>query len=402
MRVIFLGLRVPNMDSPADLYSELIQEFRKNGHEIFVVGPVSKGTQSGLHLEGGVQILRIETMKLFGVGKFYKAIANLLLPYQFEKGLKTHKIPLDFDLVLIPTPPITLMPLVRKIKKKCGAKVYLILRDIFPQNAIDLKIMRQGGPAHRFFRAQEKELYRICDGIGCMSPGNMQYIMKHNPEIPPSIVHELPNWKRVSPYPVHEEDEAVRKKYGFGDKFIVIFGGNIGLPQKMENIVALARACQDDENIFFAIFGEGTEKQPLTERIKAGGLQNIKVFDELSSPDYFRVLQVADVGLISLSEDFTIPNTPSKVMVYYNAKKPILAAIDTNTDIGQILEDIGAGVWAEANKPDELKRLLLRLYQNPQLRKEMGENGYKYLLERLPPEIAYETIIRELESVETK
>ncbi len=400
MRVIFLGLAVPNMDTSTNLYADLIQEFHKNGHDVFVVAPVMSETQSGLKVEGGVRVLRIETLKLFGVGKFYKAIANLLLPYQFGRGMRRHKIPMDFDLVLIPTPPITLMPLARKIKKKCGARVYLILRDIFPQNAIDLKIMREGGLAHRFFRSQEKELYRICDGIGCMSPGNMQYIMRHNPEIPPSIVHELPNWRRVAPYPIHDEDETIRDQYGFGNRFVVIFGGNIGLPQKMENIVALARSCAEQEDIFFAIFGEGTEKQPLADRIEAAGLQNIRVFDELSSSEYFRVLQVADVGLISLSEDFTIPNTPSKVMVYYNAKKPILAAIDRNTDIGQILEDIGAGVWAEANKTDELKGLLMKLYHDPELRKEMGENGYRYLQERLPPEIAYETVIRELEAVD--
>lgn len=400
MRIIFLGLAVPNMDNSTNLYTDLIQEFHKNGHDVFVVAPVMQGTHSGLHVEGGVRVLRIETMKLFGVGKFYKAIANLLLPYQFHRGMKAHKIALDFDLVLIPTPPITLMPLARKIKNKCGAKVYLILRDIFPQNAVDLRIMRKGGLAHRFFRKQERELYEICDGIGCMSPGNMKYILTHNPGIPPSIVHELPNWRHATPYPSHNQDSEIRERYGFDDKFVVIFGGNIGKPQKMENIVALAKACNDNGDIFFAIFGEGTEKDPLIQQIKSSGLKNIKVFGDLSGPDYFRVLQVADLGLISLSEDFTIPNTPSKVMVYYNSKKPILAAIDKNTDIGEILEDIGAGVWAEADKTEELKTLLLKLYKDPVLRQKMGENGHKYLLERLPPEIAYQTVIQELEGTE--
>jgi glycosyltransferase involved in cell wall biosynthesis len=84
-------------------------------------------------------------------------------------------------------------------------------------------------------------------------------------------------------------------------------------------------------------------------------------------------------------------------MVYYNSKKPILAAIDKNTDIGEILEEIGVGVWAEANKTGELKDLLLKLYKDPELRRQMGENGYKYLLDRLPPERAYQTVIQALE-----
>jgi glycosyltransferase involved in cell wall biosynthesis len=396
MRVLFLGLVVSDMNSSTNLYSELIQEFHKNGHDIFVVAPVREKTRPGLQKEGGVPILRIKTMELFGVGKIYKAIANLLLPVQFYRALRAHKIDLDFDLILIPTPPITLYPLARKIKRKFGSKVYLILRDIFPQNAVDLKMMREGGAAHRFFRAQEKALYKICDGIGCMSPGNAGYILRHNPEIPASIVHQLPNWRRVKPYPVHNEDALVRQKYGFDDKFIVMFGGNIGKPQKVENIVALARACEDQKDIFFAVFGEGTEKQHLIHLITDSGLSNIHVFDGVSGQEYLRILQVADVGLISLSEDFTIPNTPSKVLAYFNAKKPILAAIDKNTDIGAILESVGAGVWAEANKTNELKKLLLKLYHQPELRKEMGENGYRYLVQSLTPELAYETVIREM------
>ena len=344
MRVLFLGLIVPNIDTSRNLYSELIQEFQKNGHEILVVAPVRKNTKRGLQMEGGIQILRIRTLELFRVGKIYKALANLLLPVQFFQGLRRNRIDLRFDLVILHTPPITLYPVARKIKSSYGAKVYLILRDIFPQNAVDLGLMRKGGLAHRMFRAQEKAMYRICDSIGCMSPGNSAYILKHNPGIPPAKVHQLPNWMWPAPYPAHTSDLEIRQQYGLGEKFVVIFGGNIGKPQKLENIVELARACTDHKDIFFAIFGDGTEKALLVENIEKSGLTNIKVFDGLSGPEYFRVLQVAEVGLISLSEDFTIPNTPSKIMVYFNAKKPVLAAIDTNTDIGEILESIGAGV----------------------------------------------------------
>ena len=393
---MFLGLIVPHIDTSRNLYSELIQEFHRNGHEVIVVAPVREGTKNGLQVEGGIKVLRIKTLELFKVGKVYKALANLLLPYQFYRGLRRNRIDLNFDLVIIHTPPITLYPVARKIKSRYGAKVYLILRDIFPQNAVDLGLMRDGGPAHRMFRAQEKAMYRICDAIGCMSPGNSEYILKHNPGIMPDKVHQLPNWMWPSPYPAHHDDVMVRRQYGFGEKFVVIFGGNIGKPQKMENIVALARACADHEDILFAIFGDGTEKAPLVELIHKSGLTNIQVFDGLPGPEYFRVLQVADVGLISLSENFTIPNTPSKIMVYFNAKKPILAAIDRNTDIGLILENIGAGLWAEANHPEAIKAKLLHLYHDAELRAKMGENGYRHLLENLTPDIAYETIVRSI------
>ncbi len=397
MRVLFLSLILPNMDDSDNLYTELIRQFHENGHEIIAVAPRWKEESVGYKKEGGIPILRMATLKQLNVSKYYKAIANLLLPYQFRKGLKRSGVDLNFDLVITHTPPITLHPLMRWFKKRYGAMTYLILRDIFPQNAIDLNMMKEGSRPHQFFRKQEKKLYSICDGIGCMSQGNIDFVKKHNPELPADKLHMLPNWRSPLPYPAHTDLDEIRREYGFGDKFVVLFGGNIGEPQKMENIVSLAASLREHEDILFAIFGYGTKKAQLERQISEAGLSNIQLRSGIPHGEYYRVLHTADVGLLALSEEFTIPNIPSKALVYYNTKKPILAAIDKNTDMGRILEEKGAGVWAEANQTERLKELLLGLYNDPDRRREIGENGYRYLLEELTPEIAYQTIINHFE-----
>ncbi|MBO0592808.1 glycosyltransferase family 4 protein [Cellulophaga sp. E16_2] len=392
-KIIFLALGFPDVAKYTNLYTDLIHEFHNNGHDVLVLAPAENKKEAGLTLEGGVSVLRVATLPLFNVGILKKGLANLLLSRQYKKALKKHKIALDFDLILMPTPPITLTPTAEWIKNKSGAKLYLILRDIFPQNAVDLKMMDGNGAIHSFFRKKEVELYQVADYIGCMSPANITYIEKHNAAVPPSKLHLLPNWENLPNYKEGKGCEALLDKYKLKNKFIVIFGGNIGRPQKMENIIALAKECQEIPEIMFFIIGTGTEKQMLTNLVQKENLANVILEDKIPKTDYNDLLRLSDVGLISLSEDFTIPNFPSKVLSYFGNKKPVLASVDLNTDFGTILEEVNAGYWAAAGATKDLKEKLLLLYHDKNLRAQMGENGYAYMEENLLPNKAYKTII---------
>ncbi len=396
MRVIFLGLAFPNMSKSKYLYTELVSEFHRNGHDILAVAPAYDSNITGLQIEDGVKVLRVKTLKLFKVGFIQKGMANLMLPNQYKKALIDAKIDLNFDLIITPTPPITLYKVVSWLKKKSKGKVYLILRDIFPQNAVDLGIMKQKGLFHAYFRKKEKQLYQKSDSIGCMSEGNISYVKKHNPYIDSSKLHILPNWGGILPLDDQTTVKDLRQKEGWEDKFILVFGGNIGLPQKMENIVNLAEACTDIPNVLFLIYGNGNERENLENLLQEKNLPNIELRDGLSHNEYFKILQIADVGLISLSEKFTIPNIPSKALSYYNTKKPILASLDKNTDFGNILEKLNVGLWAQAGDTKALKKQLLELYNNPELRKQMGENGYEYMRSNLSSKDAYLTIIKHI------
>ena len=393
MRVIFLGLAVPNMNEYHNMFTELVVEFRNNGHDIMIVAPTYDEKVYGMQIEDGIPTLRVPTLELFGVGKIQKGLATLLLPYQYKRALKKSNIDLRFDLVMMPTPPITLVNVASWLKRKYGSKMYLILRDIFPQNALDLGMMNPKGLAYTYFRKKEKEMYFASDYIGCMSQGNIDYVKRHNPEQDSNKLHLLPNWAWLQPNLEQQEIIKIKEQYGLLDKFIVVFGGNIGKPQKMENIVALAKSCSAIKEIFFLIIGGGNEKEHLDQMILQENLNNVRVKDFLSREEFFKVLQIADVGLISLSENFTIPNIPSKSLVYFNARVPILASVDLNTDFGTQLENIGAGLWAEAGKTKILKEKLMYLYNNPDKRMKMGENGYQYFKSNLLASMAYKNII---------
>ncbi len=395
MKVVFLALAFPKMDKSKYLYTQLVSQFHENGHDITVVAPAYDENLTGLQIEEGVKVIRVKTLPLFGVGLIKKGIANVLLPYQYKLALKKYAVHLNFDIIITPTPPISLYGVASWLKQKSKGKLYLILRDIFPQNAVDLEMLKKNGLIYSYFRRKEKKLYKASDAIGCMSQGNIDYVIKHNPDLNAEKLHLLPNWGDLLPMASKSEIDALREKEGLREKTVVIFGGNIGIPQKLENIVSLAKACQNEENLFFLVMGKGNERDSLEKLVDNQGLTNISIRDGLPQNEYMKWVQMADIGLISLHENFTIPNIPSKALSYYNTKTPILASIDTNTDFGEIIENLNVGVWAEAGNTSELKRKLLELNNNPKLREQMGNNGYNYMKEHLTGKKAYMTILNQ-------
>ena len=198
-KVLFIGLSYPNVKDNTHLYTDLMQEFQCRGHEVLVIAPDEEliRKKSEIAIEGGIKILRVPTFSLFGTGKIIKGISNILLSYQFKKAFKKHKLSSNFDLIILPTPPITLIDFAFWLKNKSKAKLYLILRDIFPQNAVDLKMMTKGGLIYTYFRKKEIKLYEQADKIGCMSPANVDYVKKHNEYLNFSKVHLLPNWENL-------------------------------------------------------------------------------------------------------------------------------------------------------------------------------------------------------------
>lgn len=397
MKILFLALTFPKIGQSSNLYTDLMEEFRDQGYDVFVIAPMVDDRE-GLQNEDAIKVIRVKTLPLLNVNPIRKGIANVLLSYQYKKAIKKYFKESEIDLIIMPTPPISLIDVASWLKKKYNSKLYLILRDIFPQNAVDLKMMTKDGFIYNFFRKKEKKLYQESDFIGCMSQGNIDYVLKHNTEVQKEKLHLLQNWQKVMP--LFEGDKmALRKKYGFDGKFVIIFGGNIGLPQKLENILDVAKLYGESDEVLFFIVGNGTEKKKIEDLCAQMKLRNVVIKNSLPREDYQNIIAVANAGLISLSEDFTIPNIPSKSLSYFNAKIPIVAAIDNNTDYGKMIEDnIGAGVWALANRPLEIKEKIDYLSANPNVCIQMGENGYDYFINNVTPLHTY-SIIKKVISV---
>ena len=395
MNVLFVTLVGINSIVDRGIYQDLLRQFRNKGHDVTIVTPVErrKGIAANYRQKDGVSILQVKTLNVTKTNLIEKGVGTVLLEYQFLSAIKKYLSMKKFDLVLYSTPPITFSRVIQFIKKRDNAKSYLLLKDIFPQNAVDLGMMKREGILHRFFRRKEKQLYKVSDYIGCMSPANVNYVLKHNPEISPARVEVCPN----SIEPVEEaagKSDTLRSQYNIpAEATLYIYGGNLGKPQGLDFLTEVLETNNNQPDRFFIVIGSGTEKQRLNDWFQSHPLSNAVMLDGLPKVAYDQLVRSCDVGLIFLDRRFTIPNYPSRLLSYLENKMPVLVASDTNTDAGPIAEENGYGLWAEHGDIEKFNKLLNVFCENPELRKQMGEKGYRYLMENYTVERSYEVIM---------
>ena len=376
------------------MYGDLALEFRKNGHSIHVATVLEKktGLVTRLEEEAEIPVLRVRCGDMFSVGFIRKGISTLTMPGHMVRAIERHFKGIRFDLVFCTTPHVTFYKVLRHLKGRDGCPAYLILRDIFPQNARDLGML--GNPVlFRLFRHMEKELYRVSDSIGCMSPGNIEYVKRHNPEAGGKC-ELLPHWKTIPAMAPPGPATDYREAFGLGNRFVAVFCGVLGVAQELEFLMELAKSYRNDDSVRFLLIGEGTEKKKLSQLIQDEHLSNFIIKDKIPSGDLAALLLQCDVGLVNLNRKFTVPNIPSKTLDYFEANIPVLAAVDPSTDYGKLLDEAGAGLWSITGDFEAYRRNFERLRRDTDLRRKMGKDGRAYLETRMSTRQAYKTMTR--------
>lgn len=397
--VLFLTLVQFNSFQERNLYTDLLREFTKHGHHVYAISPIERRQNKDTHLieEENATILRLRIGNTQKTNIIEKGISTVLIEPEYKRAIKEYFSDVKFDLVLYPTPPITLVGAINYVKNRDNAKTYLMLKDIFPQNAVDIGMMSTTGPKavlYHYFRNKEKKLYAISDRIGCMSPANVDYVIKHNPEVDPQKVEVCPNSMDVVDMSVDDETRVrIREKYGIPlDKNVFVYGGNLGKPQGIPFLIECLKACKDIKDAFFLIIGNGTEYGLLEQYVNESRQSNLKLMKSLPKQEYDTMVGACDVGLIFLDHRFTIPNFPSRLLNYMAAKLPVLACTDLNTDLGKVIEQGNLGWWCESNDVGlfltEVNKIMLSDITFP------VENAYQYLIDHYSVREAYKTIMR--------
>jgi glycosyltransferase involved in cell wall biosynthesis len=399
-----LLLTISKIDSINDrgIYTDLIRYFSNSGHSLYVVSPMERRFKRSTELvtENKIKLLNVKTLNLVKTNFIEKGIGILLVEYQFYSAIKRYFPNTKFDIVLYSTPPVTFTKTVQRIKKKYGTLSYLLLKDIFPQNAVDLNLLSKINLLYWFFRKKEKNLYKISDYIGCMSPANADYVISHNLEIIniKDKVEVCPNSIEVIENTVsNSKKDKIRQKYGIpADATVFIYGGNLGKPQGLDFLYEILKSNNDKKDRFFIIAGFGTEYNKIKKWFSEHKFSNAMLLFSLPKQDFDKLTRSCDVGMIFLDKRFTIPNYPSRLLSYLEYKLPILAATDVNTDVGKIAEQNNYGFWCENGDLISFNQYIEKYATNQSLITEMGNNGYLFLKNNYTVEKAYEIIMKHI------
>lgn len=394
MKLLFVLLYLPETDISVSngLYIDLAKECHKKGHEVTLIGSSLQKTR--VNIEGDINVIRIKSRKIVGEPNLIKkGIAMALLPRDFKKVYKDTLKGTSFDWIVMPTPPITLIDFVSYVKRKSHAKLYLILRDIHPQSSWSLGEIPYRW-MYNYLDRRSKKGYKEASLIACMSKRNAEYILEEYPWLDPQKMTILYNW--LEPAKRVNDRVDIREKYGLQGKIIALFGGNIALGQRIENIVDLANKYRDRTDIIFVVIGKGVKKQSLIDKIDALSLKNVIFLDYMPQNEYLAFVNSVDIGLISIHENNAAPTCPSKLAAYMSMKIPVLAMINRNNDYGQIIDKANAGYWAVGSDKAKVYASFDKLVANSSLRKMMGESGFSFFIENMTTEIAAKTMLEQM------
>ena len=391
MRVLIIAdCYHPILNSGAKLIHDLGVGFAERGHEVMILTPSDAISDPvSVRMESGLRVIRVRNAATKGTNKFFRALREASLSRNLwnrtGKLLRTDHA----DLIVFYSPTIFFAGLVRKLKRLWGCPAYLILRDIFPQWAVDTGLLNKG-LAWRFFRRHEIRQYDASNVIGVQSPKNLEYF-RANFEEQSYRLEVLYNW---GSFPVVQQRHGEwRRRLGLATKVIFFYGGNLGVAQDLGNVVRLAKRLATSQHIHFLLVGDGSEADKLKRSIVDLKLENIDIIPTLPESDYMALLSEADVGLVCLDRNLKTHNLPGKLLGYMATSKPTLASINPGNDLFEILAESQAGLCVLSGEDGKLCAAALELANNEDLRMRMGRNSHALLEKLFSVEAAVDQIV---------
>lgn len=395
MNVLFLFATMPQLSNNGGLYNDIVIEFTKHGHKVFAAS-IGETDYPRVTEEYGATVLRVpgrKTTSLTGIKKAlnYQKIAYLFMRYipQFFNNVR-------FDWIISNTIPPEIGVVSWWLKRKYRCKHLLIISDFLWQDGVSLGVFNKFSPVCLYYKFVEKVMFKMADMYAAPSQATLDFSSLYYKSFfkKPSFI--LKWWENIKKVPSNNDE--IRKRFGLSNKFVIIYGGSVGLMQKGDYLIELAKSVSDIDNILFILLGRGDYLENVRKKCASNEISNILFQDFLPQEEYYQLLSVCDVGLIILNEDVGSPNIPSKIVSYYCYGVPVLASVDPITDLDDVLEHDQTGFSALSGHNNDLRAKLLEMYNNPELLIKMSSNAKIIYEGQMTSLCAYKTIVSNIES----
>ncbi len=353
---------------------DLSREFTRQGHSITVLMPSSNQNEPWtLEDIDGVQVLRLKAPRTKDIGYVRRTLGELLMPFAMLRQFK--KSPLfgkKWDGVIWYAPSIFHGPLASALKKSSGCKGYLIIRDIFPEWAVDMGLMGRGLP-YRFFDIVARYQYSVADIIGVQTPGNRGYFESWQQQ-PGRTLEVLQNWldrpmQARCPIRVNETALAGRKMF--------VYAGNMGVAQGMDILLDLADKLRHRTDVGFLFVGRGSDSARLKISARDRKLDNVLFYNEIHPDEIPDLYLQCSAGIVALDPRHKSHNIPGKFLTYMQSGLPVLANVNPGNDLAQMIRDEQVGQVCESNQVDDLAQLAHKLLEQIELDDQLPARCWK-------------------------
>jgi glycosyltransferase involved in cell wall biosynthesis len=367
MRIALVADTFPPLrTSGAVQLRDLAREFVRQGHVLSVLLPAA-GIGRPWQVENcdGARVVRLAAPRTKDIGYLRRTIGECLMPYAMLRNLRRSPLATErWDGVVWYAPTIFLGPVAQWLKRRSRCRSYLIIRDIFPEWAVDMGLMGRGLP-YRFFDAVARYQYSVADVIGVQTPGNAPYFAAWASR-PGRKLEVLQNW--LGPPAALPCSIAIAQTPLAGRR-VFVYAGNMGVAQGMGILLDLAERLRADTAIGFLFVGRGSDAQRLRDDARRRNLTNVVFHDEIHPDEIPGLYRQCHVGLVSLDQRHKTHNIPGKFLTYMQSGLPALTSVNPGNDLVDLIQRERVGRAVTDASADTLaaaaRELLIALAQDP-------------------------------------
>lgn len=383
MRVLFLLPHYyPDKGPSAELFKLLCEELVKKecgvnvlcGVPHYPTGRVPKHYK-GLYIRkeviNGVRIIRLPLPSINRNILWKRLIQSII--FQIEALICGLFI--KYDIIISVTAaiqvfiPYLILGPVRK--KKCVYSVH----DLYPDILIKLGIIK-----NRFIINLISSLERIClknsTKIRILSYSFLRWVEKYG--IKKNQIRLIYDWVDINFIHPLPRENPFSIEYGLLNKFCVIYSGNIGYSQGLDVVLEAADRLKRMKDIMFIIIGDGVSKKMLEEIARQKKLENVLFLPFQQKHRYPEVLSSADILLVTLKKGLSRDSLPSKIFSYLSSGRPIIACVDKDSDVFNLINKSGGGICVSPENVDELVKAIIKLKGDEDLRDHLSKKGREY------------------------
>lgn len=332
----------------------------------------SGGPKAGFSIEK--ENLKIININIGTVEKS-SFIKRFFQEYEYGKKLVEEIKKINPDVVISSNTPIFAQSLLSRWAKKNKVKFIFWLQDIISIAALSLlskKIPFFGNIVGLIFKKVEKASLKRSDAIVCICDDFKEILLDWNIK---ENVYVIPNWAPIDKIPALTKKNIWSEKYGFDNKFVILYSGTMGMKHNPEIITSTASDLKMYDDMHFVVISEGEGADFILKEAKAKDL-NISVLPFQDFDNLPKVLASADILLTVLEKDAGVFSVPSKVWSYYCSSRASFLYVPSNNLSAKITLSNKAGIIIK-NYQDFSEQILF-YKDNKEKLKEMGSNARLY------------------------
>jgi len=357
-RILFLNRSYwPDSEATGQLLTELCESLASDFDVHVLAGQpnaVSEDNWQDTPVRNGVTIHRVSHTVLSKSNMLLKGVNFVSFAMACRRQILSLPLP---DVVVFETDPFLLPFVADRLHRQSGVPMIGYLQDIYPDVAVALGKVKNSWFVRKL-RRKMFDIYERCERMVVLSDDMKQLLVDGT--IDTCRIEIIPNWVDTDQIrPIPREENVFLRKEQLNEKFVVMYSGNLGLTQRLEEFIEAAALLRGESDIEFVFIGRGAMKARLQKRAESLELRNLRFLDYQPKEELAHSLSAGDLHLVPLTRELSQCLMPSKLYGILAAGRPYLTNAPRESELYRITVEHQVGFTCEASSPQAVADCIL-------------------------------------------